>query len=74
MALTLKELDNRLKVQEDLVLKLAKEVEDMKAAVASSGPAASGDISDRLARVEKGLAELKPKPVKSNAENPFTFR
>lgn len=74
MALTLKELDNRLMVQEDLVLKLAKEVEDMKAAVASSGPAASGDISDRLARVEKGLAELKPKPVKSNAENPFTFR
>lgn len=74
MALTLKELDNRLKVQEDLVLKLAKEVEDLKAAVASSGPVASGDISDRLASVEKGLAELKPKPVKRNAENPFTFR
>lgn len=31
MALTLKELDNRLKVQEDLILKLAKEVEAMKA-------------------------------------------
>ena len=74
MALTLKELDNRLKVQEDLTLKLAKEVEDLKAAVASSGPVASGDISDRLAMVEKDLAELKPKPVKSNAENPFTFR
>lgn len=74
MALTLKELDNRLKVQEDLVLKLAKEVEDLKAAVASSGPVSSGDISDRLASVEKDLAELKPKPVKRNAENPFTFR
>lgn len=74
MALTLKELDNRLKVQEDLVLKLAKEVEDLKAAVASPGPVASGDISERLASVEKDLAELKPKPVKSNAENPFTFR
>lgn len=74
MALTLKELDNRLKVQEDLVLKLAKEVEDLKSAVASTGPVASGDISERLASVEKDLAELKPKPVKSNAENPFTFR
>lgn len=74
MALTLKELDNRLKVQEDLVLKLAKEVEDLKAAVASPGPAASGDLSDRLASVEKGLAELKPNPVKSNEGNPFTFR
>ena len=74
MALTLKELDNRLKVQEDLVLKLSKEVEDLKAAVASPGPVASGDISERLASVEKDLAELKPKPVKSNAENPFTFR
>lgn len=74
MALTLKELDNRLKVQEDLVLKLAKEVEDLKAAVASSGPVASSDISDRLASVEKDLAELKPKPVKRNTENPFTFR
>lgn len=74
MALTLKELDNRLKVQEDLVLKLAKEVEDLKAAVASPGPAASGDFSERLASVEKGLAELKPKPVKSNEGNPFTFR
>ena len=31
MALTLKELDNRLKVQEDIILKLAKEVEAMKA-------------------------------------------
>ena len=31
MALTLKELDNRLKVQEDLILKLAKEVEAIKA-------------------------------------------
>ena len=74
MALTLKELDNRLKVQEDLVLKLAKEVEDLKAAVASSGPLASCDISERLASVEKDLAELKPKPVKRNAENPLTFR
>ena len=74
MALTLKELDNRLKVQEDLVLKLAKEVEDLKAAVASSGPLASSDISERLASVEKDLAELKPKPVKRNAENPLTFR
>lgn len=74
MALTLKELDNRLKVQEDLTLKLAKEVEDLKSAVASPGPVASGDISERLASVEKDLAELKPKPVKSNAENPFTFR
>ncbi len=74
MALTLKELDNRLKVQEDLVLKLAKKVEDLKSAVASTGPVASGDISERLASVEKDLAELKPKPVKSNAENPFTFR
>lgn len=74
MALTLKDIDNRLKVQENLTLKLAKEVEDLKAAIASPGPATSGDISDRLASVEKGLAELKPKPVKSNAENPFTFR
>lgn len=74
MALTLKELDNRLKVQEDLTLKLAKEVEDLKAAVASPDPVASSDISDRLASVEKDLAEIKPKPVKSNAENPFTFR
>lgn len=74
MALTLKELDIRLKVQEDLTLKLAKEVEDLKAAVASPGPVASSDISDRLASVEKGLAELKPKPVTRNAENPFTFR
>lgn len=74
MALTLKELDNRLKVQEDLVLKLAKEVEDLKAAVASSGPVASSDISERLARVEKDLAELKPKPVTRKAENTLTFR
>ena len=74
MALTLKELDNRLKVQEDLTLKLAKEVEDLKAAVASPGPVASSDISERLASVEKDLAELKPKPVKSNAENTLTFR
>ena len=74
MDLTLKELDNRLKVQEDLTLKLAKEVEDLKSAVASPGPVASGDISDRLASVEKGLAELKPKPVTRKAENPFTFR
>ena len=74
MALTLKELDNRLKVQEGLTLKLAKEVEDLKAAVASPGPLASSDISERLASVEKNLAEIKPKPVKSNAENPFTFR
>ena len=74
MALTLKELDNRLKVQEDQVLKLAKEVEDLKAAVASPGPDLPNDFSDRLASVEKGLAELKPKPVKSNAENPSTFR
>lgn len=74
MALTLKELDNRLKVQEDLVLKLAKEVEDLKAAVASSGPVASGDISGRLARVEKDVAELKPKPATRKAESPFTFR
>lgn len=74
MALTLKELDNRLKVQEDLVLKLAKEVEDLKAAVASSWPLASSDISERLASVEKDLAEIKPKPVTRKAENPFTFR
>lgn len=74
MALTLKELDNRLKVQEDLVLKIAKEVEDLKDAVASSGPVASSDISERLASVEKDLAELKPNPVKRNTEHPFTFR
>lgn len=74
MALTLKELDNRLKVQEDLTLKLAKEVEDLKAAVTSPDHVASSDISDRLASVEKGLAELNPKPVTRKAENPFTFR
>ena len=74
MALTLKELDNRLKVQEDLVLKLAKEVEDLKSAVASLGPVASSDISERLASVEKDLAGIKPKPVTRKAENPFTFR
>ncbi len=74
MALTLKELDNRLKVQEDLTLKLAKEVEDLKAAVASKATDLPGDFSQRLATVEKGLDELKPRPVKSNQGNSLTFR
>lgn len=42
MALTLKELDTRLKVQEDLILKIAKEVEALKApAVPQRAPESS---------------------------------